>query len=217
LTDFAGAALTETRVARIFLIGPPAAGKTVATDYLLSHMLFSSHNLAHYSVELAHRQLCPESLSGDYAYDCDGALILHSPETQVPEALALLASQCRQSSQTGFIAELTHPSVATVFATFFADLLSGSLIIHISAPLGLRLARNEARRCLRVPRSVVEAVGDVLSPAELRYFSSAGAQLISLSNTESIDSFRAKLEQLACSVTCAGRDNTTCVSGKDLT
>jgi nucleoside phosphorylase len=172
---------------RIFLTGPPAAGKTTARETVLETLAQGGWgNTRELGMEEALRELLQPDLTASdetskqsYQLDVDGALILNNRETQLPEALALLVDHCFAADRDGhgFVAEIAYKDPHLVLLGPLRLLLRGALVLHLRAGLEERLRRNQRRGPLRMPEEIVREYQDNLEDAQANALERAGAEL----------------------------------------
>lgn len=167
---------------RVFVIGPPASGKTTTRDFVAEWLRKRGATVVVLGIEEAHRELLPpDGEDGSYHYDDYGALVLHARERQIPSALDLLARQSRAArAAAGFVMELAHARVGDALLSVGGELLDGALVLHLTAPLALRLRWNAQRKSSRVPEEIVRSYAERLSAEEERRIESTGASLFKL-------------------------------------
>jgi hypothetical protein len=198
-TRLGGQLVRSPQATRIIVIGGVAAGKTTARSIITKVLASLEIMPAILGIEEAHRQLCPPpARPGLYHFDKQGALILERRETQIPQALSLLTEQC-QKSMYRFVLELAVKDVTQVLMDRFSEVLPEAIIVHVSAPLSVRLARNSSRGSLRMPMELFDLIPDSLSLADRERLRRAGASLIDVSNDASESDFAARLNHLVLS------------------
>ena len=164
---------------RVFLTGPPAAGKTTLVPTITRWFADRGLVLPYLSIEDCIRELyAPEVAPESASYARDGSLVLLNREEQVPRAIDLLAAKCSDAARTGgFVAEIADPKLGAVLLQQFVGLLEGSLVLFLSAPRDVRAQRNEMRTELWMPRCVVEGGSERLSAEELTLLRQQGAKV----------------------------------------
>lgn len=182
---------------RIFIIGSPAAGKTTLRTLIIDWMASQGHKVAILGIEEANRALFPPNADDDtYIYTEEGSIILLQRDTQIPLTLSWLATQCAEAARsTGFILELAHQKIGDALTAIAGDLLQGSLILHLSAPLELRLQRNAQRKALRIPPEIVVSIPEKLTPAEVTELTTKGATLMWFQTSEDLPSVWIRVQQ----------------------
>lgn len=95
-------------------------------------------------------------------------------ERQTSEAVTLLATKARQSNS--YICELTIANISEVLTREFASDLSGALVLHITAPFGVRASRNESRGALRMPDELLDSIPGSVSSRDQEALRGFGAE-----------------------------------------
>jgi len=139
---------------RLFVLGPPASGKSRAISAVRASVLVKRPDCLFLSIEDAHRALCPpDQVSSEYYYDNAGALTLLKPEEQINAALGYLRDAL--ATDRFVICEISTRSFSA-FCSFFADyLIQGSVMLWLHAATDERVHRNFARGQLKVPDHIV--------------------------------------------------------------
>lgn len=196
------------RTLRVFVLGPPAAGKTTVRSLVSRWLSEKGHPVAILGIEEMHRELLPQGQEdGTYRYDASGALELLEADRQVAAALALLVQRCRQAAgSTGFVVEFTHRNYVHALNAFDSDVLTGAIVLYVSAPLLKRRERNAARGSGRVPERIVEEYPEDLGPDVGQLFIAKGATLELIDAGGSREELERRVEEALARVVDFGAD-----------
>lgn len=159
---------------RVFIIGPPASGKSTARLYLEEYLRDMNMDFCSIGIDEAHREL---SLAGNcsdqYRIEDDGSLVLLNREVQIPLAVDWLVKWA-DSQQSSFLLELAHDNVVEALELFNVHVVRHSLLLHVTAPVDLRIERNTKRGESRVPPEIVRSYPDSLRSDEITRLLSLG-------------------------------------------
>lgn len=189
----------ELHVPKISLIGLPASGKTTAGGYIHQWSKGQGYDLARRPIDAIHRELFPPggpAEGQEYRYHPGGILEFLQPDILIPQSVCRLIEVCHEdvSAQKGFvmecsISELTGAVRDNVFDV--RSLLSGALLIVVSAPLSMRMERNRARSPNeRVPDHVMEYNRGEFTLHDYCSVGCCGADVRNVSNTVSVDALK---------------------------
>jgi hypothetical protein len=182
-------------IPRIFLLGPPASGKTTIRSQIEDWWRDRRGvQLSRLGILEVHRQQCP--IGGDshaYRYDENGAIFLVEEKRLIQEALEILTEQCQQS-ENGFVVEIAHMQISTVIATLGRDKFAGGLVFFLTAPVAVRLDRNRQRKADHVPEHFVIACPGELSNQEVSAMRDIGSTLCVIDTRLSVERTRSVVE-----------------------
>jgi hypothetical protein len=152
-------------------------------------------SVAEVSVDETIRRLYPpETESPDYVYDADGAILLRRPLQQIPPAVYDAIEVCRRADG-GFVFELASNECVQLLDAG-VEILSGALVLALTAPVELRSQRNAVRGGSLIPDDRLRQYPDLLPDAWVRGLGEAGAAIVD------VDAAR-PLEQVAAAVVSA--------------
>lgn len=171
--------MVEYRFAiKVILLGPSAAGKTTAASHLLRLLDGSDWNGDYVSIEDCQREVCPPGVEdGTYFYNQHGALVLLDREKNAASARDRFVQKCLASGVRGFVAEFGQPNAPAFLLAKLSDLLPGTLILYLSAPLAVRRERNENKSALRMPEDVLTWIEETMSDDLRAELQGAGAEV----------------------------------------
>jgi thymidylate kinase len=182
---------------RVVITGPPAAGKTTVCSAVVRWLAERGHRLEAVSVDEAIRRLYPrETESPDYAYDDEGAIVLHRPADQIPPAVGDAVDACRRAAG-GFVLELASNECLPLLARG-RDLLPGALVFALAASVELRSRRNACRGVTLIPDDRLRQYPDHLPGEWVRELEAAGARVVAIDADRPLDAVTAEiLDELA--------------------
>jgi hypothetical protein len=182
----------------VFVLGPTAAGKTTALAAILAVLKEAGWDGAFISIEDCQRAVCPPgSENGSYFYDKTGALVLLERESNAAAARDCFVHRCSAASRRGFVAELGQPQAPQFLLQRLPELLSGTLVLHITAPLAERRLRNERKAALRMPEAVLTWIEEAL-PAEMSAaLTKAGAAVFQIESSAPLPQYLATVQSFA--------------------
>lgn len=169
---------------KIFVIGAPAAGKTLARQMLLRIARSYTVKLDSFDLDSIHRAIEGDrNIPGVIRYENDGSMTLLRPKAQVPRALSAFKTRCASAEKSGgFIAELAHKRMGSVLLDFGEAVLRSSLLVQLTCKKALRRARNAARSGARVPAAIVEQYQPSLSESAVAKLINMGARFEAIEN-----------------------------------
>ena len=175
---------------RIVITGPPAAGKTAAFTVVVRWLAQRGHPVEAISVDEAIRRLYPRDVeSPDYAYDGVGAIVLHRPLDQIPPAVYDAVDACRRAAN-GFVLELASNECLPLLDRG-RDLLSGTLVLALAAPVEVRSRRNAQRGVTIIPDDRLRQYPDDLPESWVSRLEDAGARVVAIDANRPLDAVTA--------------------------
>ncbi len=175
---------------RIFILGPPASGKTTARLVIKKLLLERNINILVVGIEESLRVLCPHDVTNkNYIYKNDGSLILLKPTKIINRALEHLIWVCNENLTNGFLVEIAHLNLSSIITKFPNNLFNDSLILHIDAPLEKRFQRNLLRKKLKMPERIIKQYSS-LSSNDFIFLKSNGANVISVDDVDKLSDFK---------------------------
>jgi hypothetical protein len=154
---------------RVCLIGPPAAGKSLARDYARTCLFSLGFEVELLELEECLRELfSPGKEDGTFYYENEGGLVLLDRPNQIPKAWQLLKQRCENAStKNGYILELADWDVARALIRIAGNSLPSALTIFLTAPTKIRLQRNRRRTKYHVPEEIVVSIPEALHSTDI--------------------------------------------------
>lgn len=181
---------------KIFLVGPPASGKTTAMGVIEKQLGQIEMHPRLLSIHDIHIELSANPMYRDrYKRDQNDMLLIHEREKQIPLAMKSLSEKCESCrNDSGFVVEFAHESMIDAIKLFSDELMHASLVIFITAPVDTRLTRNEARGHLKTPPDIVESYSDTVSDKFAYKIRKCNARLVRVDSDCTIDVFKERIQ-----------------------
>jgi hypothetical protein len=148
----------------LIVTGAPASGKTTVCNWIRDACRSRMGEHLDLRVDAVLRQMRARGELPRAETTADGALFLHDPAEDVPRALAVLA-EIRASSELDALVEIPlDDDWFERYVDAYPDRAERTSVLCLSAPLEVRLSRNEARGSARIPAGNLAAMPASLSP-----------------------------------------------------